>query len=188
MVVDPSKDNTLEEIERFSAKKINLRMHCNPKHLGRAQSVLVGLKLAQGEVIIISSLDLSVPLAEVFNFLQEFVTNPATQMTIGNRCTSKKKRTGRRSSWHLTLENIIAEKAKRKDLAAADPACSILGFRKIALDKILSQLKLSSWFYGPELLLVAQKNGIPVLDIPIVCNDRAESKIPLLREYLRNLI
>ena len=42
-------------------------------------------------------------------------------------------------------------------------------------------------FPRSEVLLAAQKNKIPVLDVPVLSKDTKESKIPLKKEFLKNL-
>lgn len=145
--------------------------------------------MAQGDSVMIFPLDFTIPLADLFNFLQELILHPEVDLVVGDRNTSRKKREApRRSSWHWTLENIILEKLRPAHFPVQDPLCPYLIFRRKALDQILPELELKSWFYTPEILRLAQKKNLRLAEIPILSRDSRPSQIPLWREYLRHLL
>jgi hypothetical protein len=191
LVMDPSKDETEKEISRYQQRQDHrpwtLRLLKNEKSLGRSGSVIEGLRQAKGDVILISSMGWSTPLTELFQALQEFQLQPQLEMLIGNRQSAKKKRTAQRSSWYWTLEAMLSEKLRRENLSAQDLLTPFIGLTKSARDKIIAQLEPRGWFYTPELLRAARRHELRTKEINILSQDREPSKIPLLREYLRNI-
>lgn len=194
LVMDPSQDSTEEEVSKFQKHlsetlntQISLRLIKNAKQQGRSRSVQTGLQQAIGDVILVGSLGWSVPLAEVFQALQEILLTPNLDLVIGNRHTSRKKRTANRSSWYWTLENLIKEKISKENFPTQDALSPFLAFRKSARDKVIAQLNLKGWFYTPDILRVAISDGLSIKEIPILSRDQQNSKIPLIREYVRNL-
>lgn len=188
LVVDPSSDASLPIAQSLRSEKIAVAVLENSQQIGRGPSVLKGLKAAQGDYIMIFPLDFTIPLADLFNFLQELILNPRTDMAVGNRNTSRKKREApRRSSWHWTLENIIAEKWRRHGVSASDPLCPYLVFQKAALEKLLPQLKMRGWYYTPEILSRAHELQLKVTEVPVWSRDPNPSRVPLWREYLRHM-
>lgn len=194
LVMDPSPDATEEEILKYQKHlqeirndQLSIRLLKNKHSLGRSRSVAEGLQQATGDVILVGSLGWSVPLAEVFQTIQEILLTPNLDLVIGNRHTSRKKRTAHRSSWYWTLENMLKEKLAPEDFPTQDPLTPFLGFRKSARDKIKADLNLKGWFYSPDILRIARKRGLILKEIPILSQDQQPSKIPLFKEYLRNL-
>jgi glycosyltransferase involved in cell wall biosynthesis len=188
LIVDPSSDASLNLARELKSEKIEVKVIANSKHLGRGPSVLSGLRQATGDYMMIFPLDFTIPLADLFNFLQELILNPTTDMAIGNRNTSRKKREApRRTSWHWTLDNIILEKWRKQGIASSDPLCPFLVFQKSALEKLLPSLKMKHWYYTPEILRHAHQLNLKITEIPILSRDSQPSRIPIVREYLRNL-
>jgi hypothetical protein len=213
LVMDPSHDSTRDESQKYAKhladsgnSQISLTLLQNKKDLGRGRSVEMGLREAHGDVILVSSLGWPIPLAEIFRALQEILSTPGAEVVIGNRNTSRKKRTARRSSWYWTLENLINEKLRRENLRAQDPLSPLVAFKKEALAKILAPAEHKGnmswrgrdswrgrgwrgrgWFYTPDLLRAASQLGLAVREIPILSNDLEPSRIPLVKEYLRHL-
>ncbi|MEZ0393010.1 MAG: glycosyltransferase family 2 protein [Pseudobdellovibrionaceae bacterium] len=184
LVIDPSQDDTLEKARQLKSEKINLQVLENAKQLGRGPSVKKGLQAAQGDFAMVFPLDFTIPLADLFQFLQELVLHPEIDLAVGNRHTSRKKREApRRSPWHWTLENILAEKLRA--LPQQDPICPYLVFQKKALDQLLPELQLKAWFYTPEILQKAREKNLRISEVPVLSRDHRKSQIPLFKEYLR---
>jgi glycosyltransferase involved in cell wall biosynthesis len=188
LIVDPSHDSTVQKAQALRSEKIQIQVLENVATLGRGPSVRQGLESATGDYVMIFPLDFTIPLADLFNFLQELILNPKVDLAIGNRNTSRKKREApRKSSWHWTLETIILEKLRPQDLPVQDPLCPYLIFQKKSLDQILKSLKMKSWFYTPEILSCAIEEGFQITEVPVLSRDSGPSRIPLVREYLRHL-
>lgn len=185
LVVDPSSDATLKKAQALKSEKIETRVLENPKHWGRGPSVLRGLQAAEGDCAIVFPLDFTIPLAEIFQFLQEMIHDPQMDLIVGNRNSSRKKREApRKSHWHWTLENILSEKLR--SVPVQDPICPYLAIRKSALMRILPNLKLKSWYYTPEILIQAHQAHLKIGEVPVLSRDPKPSRIPLLREFLRH--
>jgi len=188
LVIDPSSDASLNLAQNLKSEKIALQVLENHRSLGRGPSLLKGLKAATGNYVMIFPLDFTIPLADLFNFLQELITDPTTDLVIGNRNTSRKKREApHRTSWHWTLENLILEKWRRLGISSSDPLCPYLIFQKASLEKLLPTLKMRGWYYTPEILKKARDLQWKVIEVPVLSRDSRPSQIPIFREYLRNL-
>ncbi len=175
LVVDPSDDATLQKAQNFFSDGFEITIKESPRQLGRSRSILKGLRAATGDYIVLFSIDFTVPLAEVFNFLQELISDPTVDLVLGNRMTSRKKWESEKSSWHRTLEKIISEKAQAQKLGVQDPLCAYWGIRKTALQQVLPNLSFRSWYFTPELLLRCRQQQLKVLEIPINSKDRRPS-------------
>ena len=172
-------------LKDLKSDKIELKILNLPPKTNRAQALQKALKASDGDYIAIMPVDFTIPLAELFSFLQELVTADDVDIAIGNRYTAKKVMQSQKSSWHQTLEKIINE--KHRHLPQTDVLCSYMIFRRSALDKLLPELNLKAWYYSLDILKLAQAKQLKVIQVPVLSRDKRISKIPLLREYLRHL-
>jgi glycosyltransferase involved in cell wall biosynthesis len=192
LAIDPSQDETLAKAQALKSEKIEIQILQMPSAKGRGPSLKQALQAATGDYVMIFPLDFTIPLADLFNFLQELVLNPEVDLVIGNRNTSRKKHEApARTTWHWTLEKIISEKLSANPSSAQwkfqDPLCPYLIFQKASLQKLLPQLKMKSWYYTPEVLKAATAMNFKIVEAPILSRDSRPSQIPLLKEYFRNL-
>ena len=109
-VLEPGCDEIRRLLEGVKHEKINSHFIQNSSWMGRAASLQKGLAQAQGELVILGSFDLSIPMAEYFNLIHEAIAVPDISVFKGNRFTSRKKQSGQRRYWHRVLEDIILEK------------------------------------------------------------------------------
>lgn len=191
LVIDPSQDQSELVAKKIATESTQtpeflIKVIENRKRMGRARSVQKGLSEASGEILIVTSFGWSVPLAEIFNALQELVTNPQTQVVFGNRNTSRKKRTAHLSSWAWGLEKMLMEKMRHKQNELHDPLTPFIAFRKSIYDKIRSDWNPKGWFYTPSFALTLQRHQVPVVEIPILSQDSKPSQIPVSREWARS--
>lgn len=173
-----------EALPALKSDKIQVKMIETPR-LERAPALQKAMEASEGEYIVIFPVDFTIPLAELFSFLQELIMDPQADMAIGNRWTGRKLAQFKKSSWHLTLEKILTE--KNRPLPEMDPLCGYMVFRRKTLDILLPKLKLKSWYYSLDILKAAHAENLKVVQMPILSRDQRPSKIPLFREYLRNL-
>ncbi len=192
LVIDPSQDDSLAKAQAQRSEKIQILVLPMSSTQGRGPSLKAGLQAATGDYVMIFPLDFTIPLAELFQFLQELVVHPEIDMVIGNRKTSRKKQVATaRSTWHWTLEKIILEKLSRSKVSAQwkfqDPLCPYLIFQNTSLQKILPSIKMKSWYFTPEILAAATLQNFKIAEAPILSRDTRPSQIPIVREYLFHL-
>lgn len=185
-VADPRPDFSHTEIEdelktRFSYERIQFRLIPNPRRLGRGMSVLRGLEEATGEILCVNSLDLSIPLAEVFSCLQEFIMNrDRSFLLLGNRRGIKKKRRGTKHGLRAFFEGVEHEKSRT--LGVTDPTSPFWMIKKKDWQELRID-RLRSWFYTPQVVLQARKRGLPVHEIEVQSQDRPDSAFRLRNAF-----
>lgn len=160
------------------------------KRKDRAGAVFEGLQSASGDILLIFSWDLSIPLAEFFNFIQELVQNPKAQMVLGNRFDPRKRNQMSLAHWHKTLNAMITEKVRTKGLSLYDPLTPFIALR--GFDKsLLSTLKLKGWYYTPRMIEWAMRQNWQIEEVSVVSKQSSDrqktSRIPLFKEFLRHL-
>lgn len=183
------KNKTLEEIKNefpfFASTYCQLIL--NPSKIGRALSIQKGLDNAKGDFLLTASIDLNIPLAEYFSFIQQIISQSEIDLLIGNRNNNKRPRLGHKKKWHKVLEDILQEKYGPR-YGIQDPSCHFLAIKISAWKKMRTSLNLKSWYYSLDILKWNQKNPefkINIQESPIQSRDSEKSNIPLLIEYFR---
>jgi hypothetical protein len=207
-VLEPGSETIRAALEAVKHEKIKLHFVQNERFLGRGLSLQKGLSTASGDLVILGAFDLSIPMAEYFNLIHEAISVPSASMFKGNRFTSRKKQTGVRRKWHRVLEDIILEKWRSGRLLQTkgtdqrsetnptsaiepafvqDPLCSLYALRQPVVERLRGDRPLRQWYYGLDLLQWCFAKDFKLVEIPVVNTVDERSKIPLLREFSRNL-
>lgn len=190
LIFEPSQNSSenRDNLKKFVSQKVHLKLIENTQVLGRGYSLEKGLRQAAGDWMMPFDLNFSVPLGELFAFIQEMQSPEPPDFIIGNRKTAKKKQERAPiSPWHLTLENILLEKWRKKDQSIVDPLCAYWALRRPAFEKIKPALKLHRWHYSLDILPHLLDEKMTIRQIPLLVRDRLPSQIPLFREYLKNI-
>lgn len=167
-----------------------ISLHFNDSHLGRGPSVERALRLATGDLVLITTIDSGIPLAEVVSVLQSVLqTDQQWDVLIGNRFSSKKKLQGERRKWHRVLEDIILEKNRSKYPEITDCLSPFVAINKHFLLRLQSapDFRLRNWYYSMKILEEAKKMQAKISEIPIQARINPSSLIPLFKEYFTHI-
>src|SRR5690606_11166385 len=116
----PAHQDISSETKPAGAPPIRVLVLENPRRLGRGPSVQRGLGAAGGDLLIVLSADLNIPLAESFAAVQEYLRDPeGTGFILGNRRSLKRPRHGVRAPLKKLFDDIEHDKAS--GLEVPDP-------------------------------------------------------------------
>lgn len=187
-VVEKSADGSLELAGREVPKQANFRVIDNKVHRGKGYAVRSGILGASGEIVLFMDVDLSVPLEEIHTFMSYFDGHPEVDVLVGNRQHPQSRILRRqnllRQSMGQTFNWLIRRLA---DVPIRDTQCGFKAFRKRAAREIFSRQQLDGFAFDLEVLLLAQKLGMKVADLPVRWINSPESKVRILRDSLRML-
>ncbi len=68
-----------------------------------------------------------------------------------------------------------------------DAQCGFKGLRTITAKKILPLIKDNKWFFDTELLLVAEKSGFEIANIPVQWTDDKDSRVNVVKTIIEDL-
>ena len=72
-------------------------------------------------------------------------------------------------------------------LPYADTQCGLKGFRRDAAEALFGRARVEGFAFDAEVLLIASRLGIEVVEVPVVAEDRQGSKVRLGGDALRML-
>jgi dolichyl-phosphate beta-glucosyltransferase len=188
VVVEKSRDRTLSIAEDFARDHPDFRVLANSVQRGKGYAVKQGMLQARGDFIFFMDVDLSVPLAAVDVFTAEFESNPQVQILVGNR-------------QHKGSDIVVAQGWLRRGMGQMfnrwvrrlsgiplrDTQCGFKAFRREAAHELFAEQTLDGFAFDVEILLLAQKKGYAMADLPVEWHNSTASKVHILHDSLKML-
>lgn len=188
IVVEQSTDGTLEIAAKQVAQQAHFQVIDNGPKKGKGHAVRSGMLRARGEIVFYMDADLSVPLAEVPAFLQYFEQTPKVDVLIGNRQHARSRITRRQSPLREGMGKIFNRVLQTMALVdLRDTQCGFKAFRQAACREIFSRQKVEGFAFDVEILLLAERLGYVVEDLPVEWINSPESKVEIISDSLRML-
>ena len=188
VIVERSTDGTLEIAARFAAQQAHFQAVDNGAQRGKGCAVRGGMLRARGEFVFYMDADLSVPLAAVPEFLARFETAPRADVLLGNRQHAMSRITRRQSWLRRSMGQTFNRILKACGLASLhDTQCGFKAFRRDAARAIFSRQTLDGFAFDVEVLLLAERLGYKIADLPVEWINSRESKVRILHDSLAML-
>lgn len=183
VIVERSADGTLEIAARFAAQQAHFQAVDNGVQRGKGFAVRAGVLRARGEFVFYMDADLSVPLAAVPEFLARFESEPRVDVLLGNRQHAMSRITLRQSWLRRTMGQTFNRILKAGGLASLhDTQCGFKAFRRDAAREIFSRQTLDGFAFDVEVLLLAERLGYEIADLPVEWINSPESKVRILHD------
>ncbi|MEK6923986.1 MAG: glycosyltransferase, partial [Candidatus Micrarchaeota archaeon] len=154
-------------------------LHYDEK-LGRGRALSNAFAKARGRLVAYMDVDLSTPprhLREMIAALED------CDVVTGSRYLSTSST--RRSSLRLFLSkgfNLLIQLLLGSRVS--DHQCGFKGFRREVAISLCRQAVEAHWFWDTELLVLAQRQGLRVKEIPVEWREGKETKVNFKRDVL----
>lgn len=188
IVDDGSRDGTGPLAER-RAEELGLRCRVvrHAPNRGKGFAVRRGLEEATTDLVLLTDADLSVPI----RFLDRFVSRiqEGADLVIGSRRAAGAEVT-RHQPW-LRERLGVAFHALAARLFApqvTDFTCGFKLFRREAAAAIASRQRIWGWGYDVELVVIARRLGLDVVEEPVQWHDDRQTRVRLLRDVARSAV
>lgn len=183
-----STDNTLKIAHQLEKQHKNIKcIHLDQK--GRGRALKKAWNKSNADIMCYMDADLSTDLS-AFPKMIDAIKSGAVVAT-GNRLhkTALVKRDLNRtilSKGYNTIAKMIV-KTKIDDLQ-----CGFKAIARKAKEKLLPQVQDNVWFFDSELLILAEKQGYPVAQIPVKWTEsKRKSRVNIVNtatNYIKNLL
>jgi dolichyl-phosphate beta-glucosyltransferase len=181
IVNDGSSDDTeayvRSRVDEFHAGGIPLRVLTNRPNRGKGYSVKRGIKESLGEIALFTDADLSSPITEAPKLIDPIIQNHA-DVTFGSRALHREligehqplyRDLGGRV-FNLLLKTITGLKFQ-------DTQCGFKAFRRKESLAAFELQSIDGFGFDPEVLFITQKQGLRLLEVPVIWNDVPGSKV-----------
>ena len=185
-VIEKSTDGTLELARRLAAGKRRVNVVGHDVQRGKGYAVRAGMLRARGEFAFFMDADLSTPLPEMERFIARFASSPPVDVLVGNRQHA--------SSEILMQQHFLRRKMGQTfnailrmiaGIRLADTQCGFKAFRRSAREAIFSLQKLDGFAFDVEVLLLAERLGFVIEDMPVQWSNATGSKVRIIRDSCR---
>ena len=184
-VNDGSKDKTLEIAKEFEDGKIKVMSY--EKNKGKGGAVRTGMLAANGDVIFYTDCDLAYGLGVIKQGYEIFEENKEADIVIGSR---RKHKDGYASYTFLRkVMSVVFFLILRiyGGIKQSDSQSGIKGFRNETAKKIFNLCETDGWSFDFEVLMIAQKLKLNILEMPVKIINHGESKVKAVSDGFKML-
>ncbi len=175
IVPNNCSDNTVEVVNNFLRGKKNVAIKTIPNNVGKGRAILVGFKLAKGDLIGFVDSDESTSPEEFYKLYKnigDFKGIIASRRMKRSLVSPRRDIYKRFSSF---LFNIFVRLFF--GLNFRDTQCGAKIFRREVITKFVPISMLSDWAFDIDLLYFCKRNKYPILEFPIFWKDSSHSHL-----------
>ncbi|MGH9365559.1 MAG: dolichyl-phosphate beta-glucosyltransferase [Thermoanaerobaculia bacterium] len=186
LVDDGSTDGTTG-IARKVARELDLpiRLLRHAKNRGKGAAIRTGVLSSQGHPVLVSDADLSTPLSEWVKLAETLPTHP---VAIGSRAL-REELVRRRQPFYRRLlgktGNLLVRLLAVRGIR--DTQCGFKLFRGDVARELFRQARINGFACDIEILYLAQRQGLPIAEVPVLWFNSPESKVSFFRDSVRVL-
>jgi dolichyl-phosphate beta-glucosyltransferase len=182
IVENGSSDRTLAIAQSFAQQYAGLRILQEPQR-GKGNAVRRGMLAARGEYRFICDADLSMPIEEIAKFVPPTLTD--FDVAIGSREAPGAVRYNEPSyrHWGGRGINFIIQLLILPGLN--DTQCGFKCFRGETAESLFGMQTLTGWSFDIEILYLARRRNLRIVEVPIHWYYGSDSKINAVRDALR---
>ena len=152
---------------------------------GRGRALKKVWSASESDVLVYMDVDLSTDLSALLPLVAVLVSGHS-DLAIGSRLTrsSRVERGPRRElisrGYNLLLRNTLRARF-------SDAQCGFKAIRRDAARELLPLIEDNEWFFDTELLVVAERAGLRIHEVPVDWTDDPDSSVDVLRTALDDL-
>jgi len=180
---DGSTDGSAAAARALEGGDKRVRAIISESRLGRGLSLASAIRAAKGDTIAYMDADLATDLAhlpELIHAIEE-----GADIATGSRLIRGSVVEGRNAArgfasrgYNLLLRILFGSRIR-------DHQCGFKAFRKSSVIPLLDRVRDRHWFWDSELLILAQRSGLRVVEFPVRWKDRKDSRVRLHSDIVR---
>lgn len=184
VVDDGSRDDTAELVRGFMTNAPEVRLLQNPGNHGKGYSVRNGMLNARGEILLFSDADFSSPVQEALKLIAAL--QQGADVALGSRWLQAETQTVRQSLLRQFVGrayNVLLRVAL--GLPFKDTQCGFKAFTRRAAEIVFTRQQIEGWGFDPELLFIARKFKLKIVEVPVEWANDDRSKVNPIRDGIK---
>ncbi len=187
VVNDGSSDGLRDVLEPLAADWPGLNVIEHATNRGKGAAVRTGMLAARGELLLFADADGATPIDEE-EILCKAVRDGA-DVAIGSRYVRETDVTRRRTFSRGLAGRTFAAFARRLlGISVRDTQCGFKMFRRDAGRKLFSAAEETGYLFDLELLVLADRFGLKVVEVPVNWSDIPGGNLNPVRELPRIML
>jgi dolichyl-phosphate beta-glucosyltransferase len=184
VVDDGSNDGTARVAQEWARETPGLRLISNGRNRGKGYSVRHGMLEARGRIALFTDADLSSPIEESQKLLAAIAAG--NDIAIGSRAMDRGLIEVHQSLFREAA-GIIFNGFVRvlTGLPFHDTQCGFKAFVRDRSRIIFEEQRIEGFGFDPEILYLAQRNGLRVAEVPVRWSHDAATRVHVVRDSLR---
>lgn len=182
-------DNASTDQTALIARRLS---HAHPEvsvvHLaekGRGRALKRVWSASDSDVLVYMDVDLSTDLAALLPLVAPLVSGHS-DLAIGSRLRrSARVQRGVRRELISRSYNLLLHRTLRAGFS--DAQCGFKAIRRDAARELLPLVEDDAWFFDTELLVVAERSGLRIHEVPVDWTDDPDSSVDIVRTALDDL-
>jgi dolichyl-phosphate beta-glucosyltransferase len=180
LVDDGSIDGTRQVMDAAADRNPKVRIEALPANRGKGRALATGVATARGEEVLVTDADLSTPIEELEKL--EAALNSGAGVAIASRSIS-----GSRVEIAQPIYRVLMGKVFNLIVQAVllpgiwDTQCGFKLFRADVARPVFAALTTDGFGYDPEVLFLAKRRGVRIVEVPVVWRNSAPTKVMPIR-------
>jgi len=185
----PEHRNALERlIPQAGLQDGRLKVHSKATNGGKGSALAIGFELAETEIVGFIDADGSVNGAECLRLVEAMANTPDCDAVIGSRIKMLGRVVVRQLSRHLSGRIFATIVSNLFAIPVYDSQCGCKFFRRAAIMALLPKIISKTWLWDTELLILAYREGLKVIEVPVSWAEVPGSKVSMLVDPIRMLL
>jgi len=185
VIADNASVDATPEIARRLAVTLPSVRHLRLEQKGRGRALRAAWSASTAKVVTYMDVDLSTDLRGLLPLVAPLISGHSdlaigTRLAHGSRVVRGPKREFISRSYNRILRTVLRAKF-------SDAQCGFKAVRRDALDPLIGDVKDEGWFFDTELLVLAQRRGLRIHEVPVDWVDDPDSRVDPLRSAIADL-
>jgi dolichyl-phosphate beta-glucosyltransferase len=184
VVDDGSRDGTSALVQRLMTTYGELRLIRLARNRGKGHAVRSGVVNAEGHYVLFADADGSTPMAELERL--DAAIQAGAAIAIGSREVAGEG-VRVRARWHRRIigRSFHALVATLTVRGILDTQCGFKLLRADVAQELFSRMLMEGFSFDVELLMMAQRRGHRIVEVPVNWTHRPGSRVNLVADSLR---
>ncbi len=183
VVDDGSVDGTARVVQEWAHENPAIRLISNGENRGKGYSVRHGMLEARGRIALFTDADLSAPIEESARLLAAI--DAGSDVAIGSRALDRSLISVHQSGLREVAGKIFNGFVRLfTGLPFRDTQCGFKAFVRERCRIVFEQQRIERFGFDPEVLFLARRHGLRVIEVPVRWAHDPATKVHMLRDSL----
>ena len=180
---DGSRDNSADIVKNFEDEHIKLGGY--EVNQGKGCAVRTGMLEATGDIVMFTDCDLAYELGVVDRAVKMFEESSDSDLVIGSRSIHKEGYEVYSFVRKLASKTFLTVLRVVGGLKCSDSQTGFKAFRGEAARKIFSKCETNGFAFDFEVILIAQKYGMKISEMPVKIINQNDSKVNVIKDTMK---